>query len=393
MSKKIIDTFDKILPKRIKTNRTGVFYKEIERTVIDEAGKATTKILTNDKVYLIRYTDENKKERFVTMGKESDGIKLTYCVNKRSEFITIAMNGELPPQIKRRELKEIITLDSLARVYFDDKAGTESDKRQEAKYDEHVKKRFGRKDLTKLGRADFNKFKSDLDKAGKAKRTVNGILSLTKAIINHSVREYDLVIKNPLDGVRPHKVDTIRRERYLSLDEVKILVDTVRASGDDDLYHFVQLALNTGGRFKTIMAITRKDINFDSGHVTLHDLKSDSVYTGFIGNEMYLEELRGRVEPLEVKDKVIGVPVRTLQRRLKKILDELFNEGLDSRDFTTRVVAHTLRHTFASQLVIAGTSLYVVQRLLNHAKSEMTERYAKLSPEVGADAVRGLFNA
>lgn len=42
---------------------------------------------------------------------------------------------------------------------------------------------------------------------------------------------------------------------------------------------------------------------------------------------------------------------------------------------------HALRHTFASHFVMAGGSLYVLQRLLGHASAEMTQIYAHLSPE------------
>jgi integrase len=43
---------------------------------------------------------------------------------------------------------------------------------------------------------------------------------------------------------------------------------------------------------------------------------------------------------------------------------------------------HTLRHTFASWLVIRGTSLRVVQDLLGHASIRQTERYSHLAPNL-----------
>ena len=42
---------------------------------------------------------------------------------------------------------------------------------------------------------------------------------------------------------------------------------------------------------------------------------------------------------------------------------------------------------FASQLVMKGAPLFTVQKLLGHANSRMTQRYAKLAPSTLADAV------
>lgn len=51
---------------------------------------------------------------------------------------------------------------------------------------------------------------------------------------------------------------------------------------------------------------------------------------------------------------------------------------------------HTLRHSFASHLVMKGTPLKVVQELLGHATIEMTMRYSHLSPEISENAVKVL---
>ncbi|HST79335.1 MAG TPA: tyrosine-type recombinase/integrase, partial [Verrucomicrobiae bacterium] len=51
---------------------------------------------------------------------------------------------------------------------------------------------------------------------------------------------------------------------------------------------------------------------------------------------------------------------------------------------------HTLRHTFASLLVMESIPLLTVSRLLGHSSTRITERYAHLLREKQQDAMATL---
>ena len=57
-------------------------------------------------------------------------------------------------------------------------------------------------------------------------------------------------------------------------------------------------------------------------------------------------------------------------------------------DLAKHVTNHTLRHTFGSQMVMAGVDLHTVSKLMGHASLQMTQRYAHLSPGHKARAMQ-----
>jgi site-specific recombinase XerD len=75
-----------------------------------------------------------------------------------------------------------------------------------------------------------------------------------------------------------------------------------------------------------------------------------------------------------------GKQIKKISNSYQRAVERLgFNANVTDR--RQKVVFHTLRHTYASRLVMAGVDLYTVQRLMGHKDITMTRRYAHLAPE------------
>jgi integrase len=81
------------------------------------------------------------------------------------------------------------------------------------------------------------------------------------------------------------------------------------------------------------------------------------------------------------------------QRRFTEVFTRVVTDAglIPGRNETAGVTYHTLRHTFASWLVMEGVDLFTVSRLLGHTTTTQVEAtYGHLSPEHRAQAVARL---
>ncbi len=373
-----------------------------------------------DTTYYVTYKNEFGKKVFHKVGKKSDGITEVICNLKRSEFTNQVQLGEDPLAHKKK--KNIITLDQLAKVYFDDKrcmtcsqckdfyklndkakanvklndtsfnCDTRAKKHLRNKYNKHLAPTFGKENLATLKKNDIQKFRQKLQGEDRAENTINGIIQLMSAIINYSIKNKELKVINPCVGVSKLTTDS-DRQRYLGTGEVQRLLKDLSTNPRTLL--FVKLALSTGGRLQSILNIRKLDLDLERNTVTLKDFKNNDTYNGFIDDELKAT-LKTLTKPLKATDYIIGgkaspLSVNALSVTLRPTLNRLFNEGLDASDSKNRVVIHTLRHTFASHLAINGTPIFTIQKLMNHKDIKMTMRYAKLAPDSGIEMVKGLY--
>lgn len=199
--------------------------------------------------------------------------------------------------------------------------------------------------------------------------------------------------------------------RFLSQEEATALLEAAKrqrkgnnTDWSGEWHSMVLVGLRTGLRIGELRALQWADVNLGQRiiHVTRSDPgRSDIKATSTKGN-------KGRVLPLTPDAYGVLVEILAASRaqhgakwhtglhvwpaptkwRGKERGDRARSgtscqstmQRVTKRAKLTDVGWHTLRHTFASWLVMRGVPLRVVQELLGHASIKMTERYAHLAP-------------
>jgi len=355
------------------------------------------------KSYYVRYKDNDNKLKRVKIGDESDGTTEVYCRNKRIEILNAQNKGEQPPKIVKNHREQIITLHEIADKYFSSKENTTSTHERLSKYNKHLSDTLGKKSITNIRKDDLERLRHSIVKEKKlSEKTSNMVIELFSTIFNYGFCEEFYKAGNPAMKVKRFKIQNTR-ERFLRTFEIEelykqtILQDEKVLHGDI-LEVFTKLALTTGARLEGVLNIKKRDIDLQSDIIRITDFKKGGeVYSAYVTGTTR-DLLFNKLKDINYNDHLVSfnndgkrVSARQIQTRLKPILDGLFNVGLDTKDRKNRIVIHSLRHTFASQLAISDISIRKIQDLMNHADIKETMKYAKLQDETNKKAAQSVF--
>jgi integrase len=252
------------------------------------------------------------------------------------------------------------------------------------------------------------KFRSRRLKEGKAAATVNRDVAALKSALSKAV-EWKILDEHPLKPVKLRKVDNAR-VRYLGerdQGEEARLRDALakrdrdaiaaRARGNewrkargyellpvlpvggyaDHLTPMALLALNTGLRRGELTSLTWEDVNLPAKRLTVRAAAAKGGKRRDVPLNREACDVLTRWQK-QIGDSGIVFNVLDVKKAWQAVLADANIAGFNF---------HDLRHTFASQLVVAGADLNTVRELLGHADMKMTLRYAHLSPEHKAAAV------
>ena len=168
--------------------------------------------------------------------------------------------------------------------------------------------------------------------------------------------------------------------RYLTESEIDKLLDVAQG---EYIYPILVTALHTGMRKSELFNLKWRDVDFEQGTVTIQsgddwhtkNYRSRTIEMTTVLYKTMLQQRRLHME--------LGVRVDyvfTYREHRIKYMDATLKKVVKRAELKN-VTLHSLRHTFASHLVMGGVSLREVQELMGHRSYETTLQYAHLSED------------
>jgi integrase len=207
--------------------------------------------------------------------------------------------------------------------------------------------------------------------------TVNREIALLKHMFSKAV-EWGKMKENPAKKVKFFK-GAVKRVRFLMPDEFQILLSNCV----DFLKPIVTIAVHTGMRKGEILGLKWEQVDLEQRIITILDTKNNE------RKDLPMDEtVRTLLQGLERRGEFVfssakGKPFNEMT------IHNAFHEAMKQArisDFRF----HDLRHTFASNLIMAGVKIEKVQKLMGHKMLTMTQRYAHLAPGYLAESIKVL---
>ena len=223
---------------------------------------------------------------------------------------------------------------------------------------------------------------------GARAHTINFEVGALKSIFNLAIK-WGYLKENPTKGVTKLKVDDSKAPRFLTQDECRRLLEACPR----DLYPIYFTFLNTGMRKAELENLEWADVDFKRRKIKIRRKATWQPKTGereIPISDSLLELLKGLKDNNAKTTKSNYVFCHGDGGKLKAKLRERLIRIAKKAEIEDLTRVHTLRHTFASHLVMSGVDLPTVKKLMGHSDIQTTMIYAHLAPDHLADAVNKL---
>lgn len=200
------------------------------------------------------------------------------------------------------------------------------------------------------------------------------------------------LLKNDYDVMSPDKIDlpkiSERQVKFLTGEQVDRLLNaptlsTIQGKRDKAI---LEVLFSTGLRVSELTSLDREKVDLERREfgvigkggrarvVFLSSRAADWISKYLQGRDDLFKPLfirhRGRIDPTTPDDKVRLTP-RSIQRMIKKYGEKM--------KLPVDVTPHVMRHSFATDLLIAGADLRSVQEMLGHKNVSTTQIYTHVT--------------
>ena len=240
---------------------------------------------------------------------------------------------------------------------------------------------FKNKNILKLNVNDLLKFVSSLKDLSPA--SVSHMISTLKTFYSYYIK-IDKIKVNPTDALKSPKLG-LHLPEYLTEDEIDKLLDIeVTDPFSARNKAILELMYATGLRISEVISLEFKNIDMEECIVRVMGKGSKERIVPI--NDYALNALNTYIEeyrPLMIKKEVNNYIFlnnhgkhMTRQGVFKMIKQECLKKGINKD-----ISPHTIRHTFATHLLLNGADLRIIQELLGHSDISTTQIYTHLTNE------------
>lgn len=235
---------------------------------------------------------------------------------------------------------------------------------------------------------------AEMDSAQYARSTINRRLSSLRSffkwldVVGQSQNNFADVMKGPKilktlpHVVRHRDIDNLMK---LSTDEIEQSEDEFRRAVAIRDYAIMELFYATGARISEVSGLRVEDINFDMGQVKFFGKgKKERIVPIYNIAESALDDYIKNARPiLSQKSSAADDGICFLGNSGKAMsadsIRKMFYKKCELAGISSDISPHSLRHTFATDVLDGGADLRSVQEMLGHSSLSTTQIYTHLS--------------
>lgn len=281
---------------------------------------------------------------------------------------TASREGRLVPQAKKKvspTIKEIVS-DRLEGFVGRQKTN-------EARYASFWIERFGDRAIDTITPGDLRKIMSQIkDDMNLSAQTINHYFGHLRAAFNQAIRD-GKTDRSPMQGFDLLKTPR-GRLRFLTEGEEQRLREVMLSSH----FRLVRFAILTGLRREEQFSLEWANIDLKNKVLTIPRSKHGDTRHVPLSDEA-IETLKAiRMETQVMSPWCFPSQNPTTHIDAQNFYKRIYLPALEKAGIKG-IVWHTLRHTCASRLVMAGVDIRTVQEIMGHKTLTMTMRYSHLS--------------